>query len=279
MEKILLAIDAINPDKNALEFACYLGRLTKSKITGIFLENLVAEERAVLKQTNGLHYMDWEVDVKSDEYKSKKEVIEKNISFFKEGCISREVRFALHRDRGMPAREVIKESRFADILIVDTETSFNKRYEGVPTEFVRDVLTKAECPVIIAPESFETIDEIIFTFNGSPSSVFAIKQFTYLLPQLYDKKTSIVQVTREGQWEDSDMYKFKEWLKEHYTDLHFEILKGETDSTLFDYAFEKENIFLVMGAYGRNSLSRFFKRSHADLLIKTVTQPIFIAHL
>ena len=279
MEKILLAIDAINPDKNALEFACYLGRLTKSKITGIFLENLVAEERAVLKHSNGLHYMDWEVDVKSDEYKSKKGLIEKNISFFKEGCINRGVRFALHRDRGMPAREVIKESRFADLLIVDTETSFNKRYEGVPTEFVRDVLTKAECPVIIAPESFETIDEIIFTFNGSPSSVFAIKQFTYLLPQLHDKKVSIVQVTREGQWEDSDMYKFKEWLKEHYTDLHFEILKGETDSTLFDYAFEKENIFLVMGAYGRNSLSRFFKRSHADLLIKTVTQPIFIAHL
>jgi len=279
MEKILLAIDAINPDKNALEFACYLGRLTKSKITGIFLENLVAEERAVLKQANGLHYMDWEVDVKSDDYKSKKELIEKNISFFKEGCINREVRFALHRDRGMPAREVIKESRFADILIVDTETSFNKRYEGVPTEFVTNVLTKAECPVIIAPENFETIDEIIFTFNGSPSSVFAIKQFTYLLPQLYNKKISIVQVTREGLREDSDMYKFKEWLKGHYTDLHFEVLKGETDSTLFDYAFEKENILLVMGAYGRNSLSRFFKRSHADLLIKTVTQPIFIAHL
>ena len=42
MEKILLAIDAYNPDKNAIEFACYLGRLTKSKITGIFLENVTA---------------------------------------------------------------------------------------------------------------------------------------------------------------------------------------------------------------------------------------------
>ena len=34
-----------------------------------------------------------------------------------------------------------------------------------------------------------------------------------------------------------------------------------------------------MGAYGRNDLSQFFKISHADILIKTVTQPIFIAHL
>jgi hypothetical protein len=30
MEKILLAIDAQNPDKNSLEFACFLARLTKS---------------------------------------------------------------------------------------------------------------------------------------------------------------------------------------------------------------------------------------------------------
>ena len=58
--KILLAIDAINPDKNAMEFACYLGRLTKSKVTGVFLENLAAEEKPVLKQMLGMAYMDWE---------------------------------------------------------------------------------------------------------------------------------------------------------------------------------------------------------------------------
>lgn len=50
MEKILLAIDAVNPDTNGLDFACYLGRLTRSKITGVFLENLVAEERLVFKE-------------------------------------------------------------------------------------------------------------------------------------------------------------------------------------------------------------------------------------
>ncbi len=278
MEKILLAIDAINPDKNAMEFACYLGRLTKSKITGVFLENLAAEERSVLKQMHGMAYVDWEVDEKSVEHKAKMELIEKNISFFKEGCVNREVSFSLYRDRGVPAREMLEESRFADVLIVDAETSFNKRYEGTPTEFVRDILTKAECPVIIAPESFEAIDEIIFTYNGSSSSVFAIKQFTYLFPQLHDKKVSILQVNEAGEWQDPDKYKFKEWLKEHYTDLHFEALKGKTDSKLFDYLFKRKNMFLVMGAYGRNALSQFFKRSHADLLIKTVTQPIFITH-
>jgi hypothetical protein len=278
MEKILLAFDAVNPDMNAFEFACYLGRLTKSKITGVFLENIVGEERPILKHVHGMTYVDWTLNEKSDEHKTKMELIEKNIAFFKQGCISREVNYSLHRDRGVPAQELIEESRFADAIVVDAETSFNKRYEGSPTEFVRDILKKAECPVIIAPENFDAIDEIVFAYNGSPSSVFAIKQFTYLFPQLHNKKVSIIQVNEEGEWQDTNKYKFKEWLKEHYTDLHFEALKGSTDVKLFDYLFKRKNMFLVMGAYGRNTLSQFFKRSQADLLIKTVTQPIFIAH-
>ena len=33
-----------------------------------------------------------------------------------------------------------------------------------------------------------------------------------------------------------------------------------------------------MGAYGKNALSHFFAKNAAELLIQTVTQPIFIAH-
>jgi hypothetical protein len=278
MEKILLAIDAINPDKNALEFACYLGRLTKSKIIGVFLENLVAEERPVLKKMHGMTYVDWELDKESDEHKAKMEEIEKSISFFKNGCVNREVSYRVHRDRGIPVSELVAESRFADLLVIDAQTSFNKQFEGNPTEYVRDVLKKAECPVIIAPENFERVDEIIFAYNGSASSVFAIKQFTYLFPQLHNKKVSIIQVNDTGEWNDPDKYKFREWLNEHYADLHFEALKGETNAKLLDHLIGRENVILIMGAYGRSALSQFFKRSRADLLIKIVSHPIFITH-
>jgi nucleotide-binding universal stress UspA family protein len=279
VEKILLAIDAINLDKNALSFACYLGRLTKSKVTGVFLENLVDEERPIVKQLHGMAYVDWEVDEKSVAHKAKMELIDKHIAFFKEGCINRGVNYCLHRDRGVPVQELISESKFADLVIVDANTTFNKRFEGSPSEFVRDVLKKAECPVIIAPANFESVDEIILTYNGSSSSIFAIKQFTYLLPQLHAKKVTIVQVNESGMWQDPEKCKFKEWLKEHYSDMHFEALKGDPNIMLFDYLFKKKNIFLVMGAYGRTALSKFFKQSPADLLINTVTQPIFITHL
>ena len=279
MKKILFAIDATNLNINSLDFACFLGRLTKSKITGVFLENLVAEEKPVLKSLQGAAYIDWMVDENSDEHKAKMEAIKKNIAFFKEGCINRQTQYEVHREGGVPSSELIEESRFADALIVDAETSFSKHFEGIPTGFIKDVLKKAECPVILAPENFEAIDEIAFTYNGSSSSVFAIKQFTYLFPELKEKKVSIIQVNETGEWPDKDKNKFTEWLQNHYTNLHFETLKGETENVLFDHLFKRKNMFLVMGAYGRNSLSQFFKHSHADLLINTITQPIFIAHI
>lgn len=278
MEKILLALDGTSVNENVLDFACYLGRLSNSKITAAFLENLAANEKPVLEQMHGVSYMNWVVDKNSEEYKSKMDTVEKNISLFKDSCEKRSVRYSIHRDEGLPAKEIIEESRYADVLLLDAETSFSKKFEGVPTEFAKDVLKDSECPVVIAPESFDGIDEIVFTYNGTKSSMFAIKQFTYLFPQLDEKKITVVMVDEEGLCSEEEIEKFKEWISGHYSSIGFQVLKGNTETELFAYLLKKNNIFIVMGAYGRSAVSRLFKHSHADLLIKTITQAIFIAH-
>lgn len=263
MEKILLAMDANKPDKNALEFACYLARLTKSKLTGVFLENMVLAGTAPTGHLTETTSKDW---------------IENNSRWFNEKCINEETRHEFHSDHGIPVKELVAESRYADLIVVDSETSFNKIYEGSPTKFVKEFLHESECPVVIAPEGFDGIDEIVLAYDGSSSSVFAIKQFTYLFPQLANKKISIVQVSNDGRWKEEEKDKFTCWLKNHYADLHFIALKGETDTALFDFLLRRKNIFLVMGAYGRSDVSQLLKHSRAELIIKAITQPIFIAH-
>ncbi len=278
MKKIILAIDGISLDKNALHFACYLGRLHDTKVTGIFLENLPENEKFVIKPLLSTAYVDSVLDETSPEYLSKMETINKNIELFKETCIREGVNFIVHKDKGVPAVELIEETRFADMLIIDAETSFKKSYEGALTSFVKDILKNAECPVIIAPEAFDGIDEIVFCYDGSASSAFAIKQFTYLFGELNNKQATVIHVNEHSKEMHSIKYHFKEWLKMHYSNIVFEELKGDVEDELFYYLYKKTKSIVVMGAYGRSSISRLFKKSAADLVIKTVTQPIFITH-
>ena len=271
MRKILLAIDAQHLSNKTIDFACYVAALTKSKLTGIFLENLLIEEMSELAQASSYNN-----DIPLSYERNK--ITDENIRSFREACEKRGVNTNIHRKRGAPAQEMIEESRFADLIITNAETSFKKKMENTPSEFVKEILEKAECPVIIAPESFDGIDEIIFTYNKSRSSVLAIKQFVYLFPEFQNKKITLLEVNKENEIGVRAKPRISEWLKTYYDEVDFKLLTGDCEEELFKYLLNKKNLFLVMGAYGRNAFSSLIKPSRARLIVKTTDFPIFIAH-
>jgi len=130
----------------------------------------------------------------------------------------------------------------------------------------------------LSPYSFDHIETILFTYNGTKSSVFAIKQFCYLFPELRQKKAVVVCVRNDGEGAIDEQFRMKEWLKNHYSGVEYVLLKGDPSDELFGYLIEKKDAIVVMGAFGRGTLSRFFKPSHARLVVKTINLPIFIAH-
>jgi len=271
MRKILLAIDAQKIRSNAIDFACYVALLTKSRLTGVFLENLLSEEiRELASASSNSNQI--------NSIEERNEATEANIRFFREACEKRGVQPNIHRKRGLPGDEMVDESRFADIIIVDAETSFKKKIESTPSGFVKELLEQAECPVLISPENFEGIDEIVFTYNGSGSSVLAIKQFTYLFPQFHNKKITLLEVNRENEIAIRSKPKISEWLRVHYEATDFKGLYGIAEEELFKHLLDRKNLLLVMGAYGRGSLSSLLKPSRATLILRTTNFPIFITH-
>lgn len=271
MRKILLAIDALNINIPSIDFACYVAAVTKSKLTGVFLENALNEEIAEEVYATS-------ISENKLSYNQRQAITEQHIDFFKEVCEKKNVISNIHRDRGIPAGEIIEESRFADLIIIEPDMSFKRKSEGSPSAFVRDILSEAECPVIISSQRFDGINEIVFTYDASKSAVFAIKQFTYLFPEFNNKKITLLEVNKTNDLKTKAKPKIFEWLRNYYNDLHVEILCGTPEEELFKAVFEKRNLLLVMGAYGRNALSSFFKESRAALIVRKTNIPIFIAH-
>lgn len=168
--------------------------------------------------------------------------------------------------------EILHESRFSDVIVVDPEVSLKRVEREFPGKFFRDVLALAECPVVVSPYSFRQLDKVIFAYDGTASSVFAIKQFTYLFPGLKVKKAVVVSAS-ENAYE-----RLAGWFSYHYPDNGFELMAGDVADELFAYLIDKKDSLVVLGAYGQGVLSRFFKPSQAELLLKSVNLPLFIAH-
>jgi hypothetical protein len=279
MEKIILLTDALNFKAETLDFAGYISKLGKSKIVGVFVESRTLEPVPSIKTMGGTAYVE-EITADEAAHKADADTIQKNIATFKGGCIQREVMATVHHDKGNPLETIIDESRYADMIIADPSLSFTDDRK-VPSKFMMEIISRAECPVLIAPEYFEPLEEIVFAYDGSRSSVFAIKQFYYQLPKLADRRVIVLHINKEGNSNHKEYANFREWLDMHFPKVTFLELTGEPREVLFEYFMvqnEHNNQLLVTGAFGRNFLSTFFKPSAAELVLKAVDIPIFITH-
>ena len=173
-------------------------------------------------------------------------------------------------------KQLIDESRFSDLIII--KTGISCACECTPDMDVKEVLAAAECPVVIMPSNLNDIEQVVFTYDGSRSAVFAIKQFTYLFPELADKKAIVLQVNDDHDLPLTEKEKIADLLKKHYSGIGFQVLEGNTNDELYRYLLDKKHTLVVMGAFGRSWLSNLIKPSSASLLLKRIQLPFFIAH-
>jgi nucleotide-binding universal stress UspA family protein len=278
MEKILLAINVAQFNTNVLDFACFLANVTRSKLTALFLENLQEEQVPVRKSYMGNPYIETIVANDIEENRKRNAQCEEQIRVFENTCRNRAVEYAVRRDQGEPEDEIIYESRFTDLLIVDAEMSFEDKRDATPSTFVRDLLPRIECPAVIAPFTFYGVQEIMFAYDGSASSVYAIKQFAYLFPEWQDKTVTVIQVNEEFETPVINKEKVLELLEPHFSSVEFAVLTGKPADEIFGYLLEKKKAIVVMGAYSHKILSGMFGHSTAELILKAVNLPVFIAH-
>lgn len=277
MKKILIALDSEKPDQHSINFGCYLARLTGSGLTGIFLEDLSGEGNAGVKFAYGSVYVETIGDDQSPETAFRLKTVEAHIREFREMCTAQDIRCQVHRDQGVPQAELIEESRYADLIISSPALLATSALE-IPAGLVKTLLTKSECPVMVAPHQAHAIKKIFFAYDGSASALFAIKQFTYLLPELKDAEVIVLEASEDAVFDEDQKEKLYGYLKEHYSRINFKDLHGSPKDELFDYTLREINACLVMGAYGRSWLSNLFKASTADLVIKLNNLPLFVTH-
>jgi hypothetical protein len=274
MERIVIVISPTGVERTSLEFACFLANLTGSKLNGLFLHEAPLMEVA---EKPGIHFCHHAKEAQVFPLISRNDIDAIKLDFDR-FCSNHGLTWIPETKDAVNINHVILESRFADLLIINADTSFSTELEGIPTDTVTYTLKHAECPVIIAPLTFNEINEIVFTYDGTASSVFAIKQFTHQFPQFRNNKISFLEVNDDSSPGIQHKKMITEYLGTHYSSIDYQVLKGDPEDQLFSYFLTRKDVFIVMGAFGKKIIPTIFKRSTASLLLKTTCLPIFISH-
>jgi len=272
--KILLVLDALDFNKDQLGYSAYIAQRTNGQVTALFIENIV---QVVVPLSKCGHLGNYPFSG-HDDADAKKEIVDKNIETYKQAFAETDLDGSLLRVWDIPLEDTIEASRFADLLLIASGLSFGIDKEAAPAKFVEEVLTAAQSPVLVMPNNMQPINEVIFTYNGSYSSVYANKQFTHLFPSFKNTTVTVLYVSENDDEAIANKRYIKEYLQHHYDNVEFKFLTGTAAAAIFSHLIKQQNCIVTVGAYGRSKISQFFNKSKAENILKTLDMPVFTTH-
>ncbi|MFZ1528567.1 MAG: universal stress protein [Ferruginibacter sp.] len=277
MKKFLAVFDGYKPSASTLAYAISLSKSAGAHLNGLFLDEFVYRTYSVTSVIKKYENAD-EVIERLDEKDRKKR--DAAVQYFEKACSDAGLNWSVTRDTDIALQELKHESIYADLLIIDKNENFSRIKEDPPTHFVRELLRDIQCPAIIVPENFRDTEAVVFLYDGSPSAVYAIKMYGYLFSGMESVPAEVFCVKESGGREFIPDEKFmKEFVHRYLPDASFKAEAGNADEKIVQHLKPGTNaVMAVLGAYRRTDLSRWFKSSMADLLMKECAAPLFIAH-
>jgi len=274
MKKILLAFNGSHFSNAAVEFAQKLNEKNRILLTGAFLPQV--DYTNLLSFWGGGSAGPLYVPLLEDE---NSDSVKENIKRFEDYCVKNGIEYRVHKDfTDFALPELKKESRFADLLIISGETFYNNPAKDGPDEYLKEALHDVECAVIVVPEKFDFPKTTILSYDGSASSVYAIRQFAYLFPELTSNETILIYVTEKEGTELPDEANIEELVARHFSDLVLSRVQANPQKYFSEWVNKKNNSLLVTGSFGRSGFSRMFRKSFVSEIIKEHKLPVFITH-
>ena len=272
MKKIILAFDGTHFSEGAFEFARSVNELQPVLLVGVFLPQAeLANLWSYADAANSPLIPLIEC--------SESELVQQNIDRFEKLCRSNDIDYRMHKDfYDFVIPELKRESRYADLLILGSERFYENMGTNSPNDYLRDALHDVACPVLLVPEKFDFPESIILAYDGSEDAVYAIKQFSYLFPELTNRETLLVYANIDVEEDFPDKIQMEELAARHFSNLTLFKLDVNPKKYFSKWVLEKKSAMLVSGSYGRSGLSQLFKKSFVNDVIADHRLPVFIAH-
>ena len=274
MKKVLVLCDGEHFSESTFSFVSRLNELSPILLTGVFLPSVSYSDVMVYY----LGGMTGPASAPAGEDVVESATIQANIKRFKSLCEKHHIEYRVHNDiKGDIIENLQKETRFADVAILNSDLFYSNYGSEGKDQYLADTMHFAECPVVLVPEHFHFPENIILAYDGSASSVYAIRQFAYTMPELTKLSTLLVYATADGS-DIPDMDYISELTARHFRDLKFYTLDTDPKKYFNTWLSEQGNALVIAGAFGHSALSEIFRGNFMEDVINDNKLPLFITH-
>lgn len=272
MKKAVLICSGNNFPKGVFEFVRQQQKLEPLLLTGAFFYNMTYKQLLV----ESLHQAPWPALLHTEEDEM---AVNESVNQFEQLCIDSSIEYTIHKESPLwNLDDIVIESRFADVLLLSEELFYAAVHAQQPNYFLQHLLHYSECPILLVPEDFKTIKSLSVAYDGKKESMFALKQFCYLFPQLAEMETEILFAKDEANAFIPYSSYLKEYAGRHFRNLNYKKMHSSPKTVTELWMQEQKDILIISGAFSRSLLSMMLEKSFIENAVEDHRCLLFIAH-
>ena len=198
-------------------------------------------------------------------------ILKDNIRLCMEKFNTAKLHFNIDPDTDLPLEKLLALSAFSDFILADGTHNIG-HYQ------LADILAKAHCPHYLVAPAFEKPASVLFTYDGSPASVLALKSFSQLFPEWKQLPHYLAFVSNNDKAKLPQEKYISDWMNKQLNKVNVSIVSGAVTEALPSFIKSLNRPIVTMGSFGRNALSRFFHKSLASTIREETGCSLFITH-
>lgn len=186
---------------------------------------------------------------------------------------------------GVPARRIVEDMKYHDILVIGRTPHFLYSRPSKKTHTLAQIVKNGIAPTLVVPDEYREVRRVLIAYDGSPAAARTLQRFAQLQPFGVDLDVEIVHVRAwVGEVSEHDSQLLlrlaASYLKAHgFQRIRESSLEMDApDRRVLEYAESADVDLIVVGAHSVTAIKRVAFGSTTHALLKRCRLPFFLYH-
>ncbi|MEX0601341.1 MAG: universal stress protein [Rhodothermales bacterium] len=284
IKRILVALDPVKDTRIATRYAKELAQRYDGEVSGL----AVVDTRGISKEVGpggAVGAMYYAEKLRDQITTESREAALKLLETFQSDLDADGVSHAEQVREGVPARRIVEDTKYHDVLVVGRDPHFYYPNPDKKTHTLAQIVKDGIAPTLIVPDTYRQVAKAVVAYDGSAASARTLQRYAQLKPFGRETDLEVVHVrgrSGEDAQRESDLLLMlaTSYLKAHeFERVHASSLQSDAPGDgILSHAQSVGADLIVAGAHSVSAIKRIAFGSTTRHLLDQCELPFFIYH-